>query len=167
MPHKTKIGAAAAYFENVVMQFTGDDCLIWPFTRNNMGYGRLSDGYAHIKACERAHGPKPTSDHEVAHSCGNGHLGCVTKGHLSWKTHAENEADKLIHGTVARGERQGNAKLTADQVAEIFELKIAGELSQRAIADKMGVSPALVCYILKGKLWARALPRRCVEGAVT
>ncbi|WP_292637037.1 hypothetical protein [Mesorhizobium sp.] len=45
--------------------------------------------------CEEVHGPPPSPDHEAAHSCDNGDLGCATKRHLSWKTPKENTADKF------------------------------------------------------------------------
>lgn len=49
--------------------------------------------------CEEVNGPPPTPAHQAAHSCGKGHLGCITPQHLRWATQVENEADKLIHGT--------------------------------------------------------------------
>ncbi len=164
MPHKTKIGVVAAYFENVVMQHTSDDCLIWPFTRNNMGYGRLGDGYAHIEVCKRVHGPRP-KDHDAAHRCGRGHLGCVSLSHIRWRTRSQNMMEAGDHGTLRTGTKSHFAKLRVEQVQKIFDLKRAGGLNQREIADEMGVSPALVCIILKGKVWKRVLPQQCAAGA--
>src|SRR3972149_10759839 len=78
-------------------------CLIWPFSTNGTGYGRLGvDGkgyYAHRYMCELVNGPPPTPDHEASHDCGNGHLGCVHPRHLEWKTASENHLDRRRHGT--------------------------------------------------------------------
>lgn len=68
--------------------FTGDECLKWPFADDGKGYGVVKvDGrqqYAHRIMCTLVNGEPPTDLHETAHSCGNGHLGCVQdaeKGH--------------------------------------------------------------------------------------
>jgi hypothetical protein len=82
------------------------DCLIWPYSRNNHGYGQISwvtNGKKRPRAasnliCELAHGPAPFAKAEAAHECGNGHLGCVNPQHLSWKTHYENVQDAVRHG---------------------------------------------------------------------
>lgn len=90
------LGTAAAHEDKI-------GCLTWPFCRNNHGYavirhrGRMRS--AAYVLCERVNGIAPSGDHETAHSCGKGHLGCVNPHHLSWKTHAENMAEKATHGT--------------------------------------------------------------------
>lgn len=71
--------------------------------------------------------------------------------HLSWKTHAENMADTLVHGTSTRGERHGYAKLTERDVREIVVLK--GEMAQRVIGVRYGVSQSLVSLIHRGRAW--------------
>jgi hypothetical protein len=133
-----------------------DACIIWPYTRTKAGYGQIwSEGgtqYAHRIVCESVHGPAPTCKHQAAHSCGNGHLGCVNPRHLSWKTHAENMADKLIHGTENRGDRNGQSRLTEDQVREIRRLK--GSMFQREIAEKFGVTLSTVNHIYNRTTWA-------------
>ena len=85
-------------------EIESDDCLIWPFSRNNKGYpdGTCVPRKAYIKPnmlmCALKNGPKPTARHEVAHSCGNGHLGCINPNHLRWATHAENMQEMVSHG---------------------------------------------------------------------
>jgi hypothetical protein len=101
--------------------------------------------------CETVHGPAPTAKHEAAHSCGNGHLGCVSPHHLSWKTPIENAADKLNHGTNPNGENNGQSKLTAENVSSIRQL--AGILAQRKIAERFGVSQSAVSLIVSGRNW--------------
>jgi len=96
-------GGVKRYFQDVVLSYEGNECLIWPFARNAKGYGIMRGGIVSRIVCERANGPPPTPEHQAAHSCGKGHEACCTKRHLSWKTQTENNADKLIHGTSRRG----------------------------------------------------------------
>lgn len=125
--------------------YDGDECLIWPYSRNpETGYGTFGlDGflyYAHRYMCELVNGPEPSERHQSAHSCGNGHLGCVTPRHLSWKTISENQLDKHIHGT----RRLLDRRLTTGQVAEVRALK--GKMSQYDIARKFGVGRGCIQY---------------------
>lgn len=91
------------YFREVVVGYTGDDCLLWPFSKSNKGYGTINHDGRNLTVsrflCAEVNGPPPTPDHVAAHSCGRGHTGCVNPRHLRWATRTENEADKIIHGT--------------------------------------------------------------------
>lgn len=137
------------------MDHVGEECLIWPFARNDQGYPQVSvngvRGYAHREICKRRHGPPPTPEHEAAHSCGKGHEGCINPEHLSWKTHAENQADRARHGTDNIGERNPQAKITVQQVREIRALW--GSKSQSAIGRLYGISRSTVSLIHARKLW--------------
>lgn len=147
---------AQTFYEDVVLQYEGDDCLIWPYAKSSNGYGsiqrNLKRGNVSRFVCEDANGPPPTPEHEAAHSCGNGHLGCVTKGHLSWKTPIENNADKRLHGTHFRGEQSHSSKLTDNEAREIRSLK--GKETLASIATRFGVSASLVSAIHLGKRWS-------------
>jgi DNA invertase Pin-like site-specific DNA recombinase len=61
-------------------------------------------------------------------------------------------ADKLIHGTENRGDRNGQSRLTEDQVREIRRLK--GSMFQREIAEKFGVTLSTVNHIYNRTTWA-------------
>lgn len=152
----TEKGEARKFYDDVVRNYDGNDCLIWPYARNPQGYAPITiDGKTREISrllCEEANGPPPTPKHEAAHSCGNGRLGCVTKKHLSWKTRTENQADRLVHGTHSRGERHGSAKITEEQVHEIRSLK--GHMTQQKIADRFGISCTNVRKILSGNGWS-------------
>ncbi len=152
----TAPGEARQYFAETVLPYDGNDCLLWPYGRNVSGYGRINvGGRIHLVSrliCEDANGPAPTPKHDAAHSCGNGHLGCVARRHLSWKTRAENVADKIIHGTHLRGSRQWNTKLTEGNVREIRSLR--GKLFQREIASLYGVRKTTISAIFRGDSWA-------------
>ena len=155
VPGRTFPGEPLRYIHEVVIAYEGDDCLIWPFARTARGYGQVRSGnhsQAHRAVCEIVNGPPPSLLHEAAHSCGKGHLGCVNPKHLRWATSAENKADRLIHGTVCRGERNGLAKLTGADVLDIRRL--ARSASQHEIARRFGVSPANISTIISRATWA-------------
>lgn len=150
----TEYGAAQAFVEKAFVH-DGDDCLTWPFSTVR-GYGHL--GYrgkawlAHRLVCHVVHGEPPTSKHEAAHSCGNGHRGCVNPKHLRWATSKENKADKVAHGTELFGERNPSAKLSQADAARIRSLK--GMATCRDLAKQFGVSRSQISDIQTGKAWA-------------
>lgn len=93
----------AQKFLLVATKYEGDGCLTWPYGTNGKGYGRVNyknvPSNAHVVITEIVHGPKPTPRHEVCHSCGNGHKGCVNPKHMRWGTRKDNVQDAIIHGT--------------------------------------------------------------------
>ena len=136
--------------------YAGDDCIQWPLPS-------LPSGYCHIHfngtstmasrvMCIFAYGEPPSREHQAAHSCGNGNKGCLNPRHLRWATRRENEDDKVIHGSIARGEKQGSSVLTREQVQEIR--RMGGRISQREIAAGFGVGRRQVGRILRGAAWA-------------
>jgi hypothetical protein len=151
----TSPGEAQKYFWGVVLSHQSAECLFWPFGRNENGYGMIShegrNWIASRLACQLVNGQPPTPDHEAAHSCGKGHLGCVNPHHVDWKTHIENMADALVHGTMGPGEKAPAAKLTDPQVREIIALK--GQMLQREIAARFGIRQSQVSMIHRGKSW--------------
>ena len=127
-----------------------DACLLWPFATTRAGYavvrvpGTRTMTTAHRLMCELVHGPRPTDDHETAHSCGRGHLGCMNPRHLRWATHMENCKDREDHGN----HKNMPKKLSDEQVAEIKSL--AQSLPQSCIADIYGVSRGHICNVVHG-----------------
>lgn len=109
---KTPHGEPQRYFREVVLSYDGENCLTWPYGRDPGGYAQFNWGgrkrKVHRIVCEEVNGDAPTDTHEAAHECGKGHLGCVSPRHLSWKTRAENEADKKRHGTYALRGKSGS-----------------------------------------------------------
>lgn len=151
MPKKKKLNIE--FLEGLVGH-TGDACVTWPFATLETGYGQLKFrdrmSKAHRVMCILSHGEPPTERHQAAHSCGNGHLGCVNPNHLSWKTASENQLDRLEHGTARKPGRPFNI-LTETQVAEIRAL---GKTETHAgIASKFGVHRETVGNILRGVSW--------------
>lgn len=152
----TPRGDPMHFVREVALAHEGKDCLTWPYSKDNNGYGKVViDGnrvLVHRHICEIVHGEPPTPTHKAAHSCGKGHLGCINPRHLSWKTDAENEADKLAHGTRSLGERNGQSKLTEEQAREI--LRLNGIYPRQKIADEFGVSRSAVRLIHQRINWA-------------
>lgn len=151
---KTPAGVQAKWLKDHET-YSGDDCLIWPFFRGEKGYGRIRRGKrkepAHREMCIAVHGPAPSSEHETAHLCGKGHLGCCHPKHLTWKTKAENAADRLVHGTDGRGEKNPRAKLTR---TEVIEIRASSHLGRPALAKKYQVHHKTITDILHRKIWA-------------
>ena len=135
--------------------FSGEECLIWPYSKaRGYGYCHIGGKYSSVSRymCEARNGGPPTPDHEAAHLCGKGHIGCVNPNHLTWKTSAENKADQLAHGTRQRGEKRPNSKLTAPDVLRIRDLLRDGE-TLRAISRKFNVSTASIYGIKVRRMW--------------
>lgn len=132
-------------------------CLIWPFSRNPSGYAGFTvlgvRHYAHRYMCELVNGPPPTPKHEAAHSCGQGHMGCVHPNHLSWKSVAENVQDSWDHTPTPRNPHGPRGRLTPEYVDQIRQLK--GTKTQAAIARQFGVSASTVRDIYLGRSHGR------------
>lgn len=103
--------------------------------------------------CILAHGEPPTAKHETAHSCGNGHKGCMNPRHLSWKTAVENAADMETHGTRRKGTEINTNKLTQSDVTEIRSRPVRrGDLAE--LSDEFGVTKSTISDIRLRKTWA-------------
>jgi len=143
-------GEPETFLRQVVLQFQGDECLHWPYSTDDKGYGQhWQDGKLHRVnrlVCEASNGSPPTQKHEAAHSCGNGHLACCTPKHLRWATRKENVEDTLLHGTRNSGERCGTAKLKEYDVRAIRALK--DSLSQHEIGAMFNTSQSNVNAII-------------------
>jgi len=144
------------FFIEVVLPYEGDECLIWPFARNAKGYGPVAwngrRALVHRLACEQVHGQPPTDKHQAAHSCGQGKNGCVNPRHLRWATQKENDADKVIHGTLLRGDLLKSSKLKPDQVVQIRSLD--GSILRSQIAEMFGISRNHVGNIVRRETWS-------------
>jgi len=156
-PLHEKPHPARDFLYSILMR-TDTECIIWPFSRNQSGYGAvrisgLPQG-AHRAVCTLVHGPAPTKDGHAAHSCGNGHLGCVNPNHLGWKSPKENTADQIGHGTRLTGRRKPAAKLTEDQARYIRENYPTEGCA--ALARRFNVSRWSIHNIYKGKRWQYA-----------
>lgn len=133
-----------------------DDCIFWPYARGGAGDALVTVDGQQVSAprylCSLVHGDQPDDKIDTAHSCGNGHLGCMNARHVRWATRRENMLDKHEHGTMARGERSKFAKLTKDQVVQIRSLK--GKMTLDEIGEMFNVHRATISLIHLRKNWA-------------
>lgn len=146
-------------FLRAALSHTSPECLIWPYAKSH-GYpvavvdGESVRGTRWI--CTQRHGPAPTDEHEAAHNCGKGHLGCISPLHLRWDTHKGNCADRITHGTQARGDQCSWSKITEADADFIREA--AGKINQHDLAERFGVTQAHISNLQRGK-------RRHAKGA--
>jgi hypothetical protein len=151
----TKHGLAAAFVAQAIActdkpPFEKRNCLIWPFNRNNRGYGQTwrngRDLLVSRVVCEEVHGPPPTPKHEASHLCENGKSGCVNGSHLIWETRAENHA--------RRQDASRCYKLNEHDVRAIrlFYLPGRGGNTQ-ALAARYGICRHTLNKIVRGDRW--------------
>ena len=145
-----------AYLRDLVAATWPETCIVWPYSRTKKGYGLVTltgvRCQAHRAVCRLAHGEPPTGSHQAAHSCGQGHEGCINPGHLRWATPKENAHDQVAHGTDPQGERNAAAILSEAEVLSIYGLK--GRERQADIARRFDVSQPTVADIHRGGAWA-------------
>lgn len=131
-------------------------CWLWTAGKRGDGYGAfraddLRGGYgAHRFSYELANGPIPDGL-VVMHSCDRPL--CVNPDHLSVGTVADNAADAARKARHPRGSHNHQSKLTEGQVLGIRAEYVLGGITQTAIAERYGISPALVSHIITRKAW--------------
>lgn len=113
------------------------------------GTGRGYQPSVHGIVCETFHGPRPTG-HHVAHEDGI-QANCAADN-LSWKTPAENEADKLRHETRPQGERVYCAKLTEQDVHAIRAASAAGT-TLAELENRYPVKKSTISRVVLRKTW--------------
>lgn len=137
----------------------GAACDCWPWRaatrRRDEGYGAFWIEGRHQPASKvaflLAKGPVPAGKY-VCHTCD--HPWCCNPGHLFVGSPQINVTDKVIKRRHAFGSRNGVAKLSEEQAAEIKRLKPEGRCphGHRAeIAARYGVKPATITDI-----WSRS-----------
>jgi hypothetical protein len=126
-------------------------------TTNGRGYHRITlsingdrrDSYAHRLVCEAYHGPCPTGL-ECRHLDGN--RSNNKPGNLQWATRRENEAAKVGHGTLMRGETHYAAQLTDEIVIEARRRVARGEPLED-VSRSFGLSRIVLGCAVRGDTW--------------
>jgi hypothetical protein len=131
-----------------------DDCWEWQACRDAFGYGRFRGAgprrfvhHAHRYAFEQHHGAVPDGLF-VCHRCDN--PSCVRPDHLFAGTHSDNMADCRAKLRNNIGARNGQSKLTDDEVRQIRAIR--GE-SQQSIARRFGITQTVVSGIRRRATW--------------
>lgn len=139
-------------------------CWIWSGSRFGSGYGQIKyqnifQG-AHRASYKHFKGEIPQG-HNVLHHCDIPL--CVNPEHLFLGTQRDNIADMIakrrgaFQGNGFRGEGNGNAKLTEDDVITIKRLVVVGELSKSDIARKFQIGEGAVYNIIAGRSWSHII----------
>lgn len=105
--------------------------------------------FVHRLVLESFIGPCPKKM-ECCHNDGNRTNNCLTN--LRWDTRANNVKDRFRHGTIARGNQHGQAKLSEEDIVQIFKLRTRGYTLLR-IAKTYGVDQTNISMILRRKAW--------------
>ncbi len=111
----------------------------------------------HRLVAEAFIGPAPSPDHEIAHNNGS-RVSCYFRD-LRWATRLQNDADRQVHDTSPKGERNPRAKITEVDVRFIRSEYRAIKHSQgaRSLAElevRFGLHRASIVNIAKGKTWS-------------
>jgi hypothetical protein len=129
-------------------------CIEWQGPVSPNGYGKVwADGrhvsaHRHSWTLDRDNPPIPDAM-QVLHRCDNRR--CVLGEHLFLGTHDDNMRDMAAKGrAAAAGERNGNARLTDAQVAEIRR-RYVRRVNGAELAAEFGVSLATVMNVMAGR----------------
>ena len=146
-------GTLEELLQNIVVD-PNTGCHVWQRATNSFGHGALVfDGVqwlAHRLAWTLANGPIPKGKY-VLHRCDN--PPCINLEHLWLGDNRDNVADMVAKKRHARGQWNGGAKLTNDQVQQIRKLLDEGVLTQIEIAEKFGITQTTVSNIKRGISW--------------
>lgn len=110
-------------------------------------HGANRPRFAHRLVLDAFVGPAPAGC-VCCHNDGN--PGNANLNNLRWDTMKANSQDAIRHGSIARGERIGIAKLTADQVLEIR----ADKRPNTEISRHYGIDKGHVSHIKARHVWA-------------
>ena len=174
---------AARFWSKVDRSHGPDACWNWTTSVFSSGYGQFKVIDRNLRsnrvAWELTHGPIPDGM-SVLHRCDNRR--CVNPAHLWLGTHKDNmrdmtekeraatgdrngsrlHPDRLVRGDshparthpeTRQGERNGSARLTADQVRAIRMCYATGKESFRTLSLEYGVSKQTIARIIRRKNW--------------
>lgn len=135
------------------------DCWVWKGAKTSQGYGVIrafgEPERAHRVAWVLEHGRIP-GNLIVCHHCDN--RSCVRPDHLFLGTHQDNSDDKWLKERgwqpAMPGEKNPSAKITALEVAAIRSEYAAGNITQRALGRKYGLSQTQIGGIVRRERWS-------------
>jgi hypothetical protein len=127
---------------------------LWTGGTTPAGYGLFGYKgrryYAHRVSWELTHCPIPHGL-EVCHHCDV--PACVNPTHLFLGTHAENMQDSVRKKRHATGTRNGQSRLSADDVCAIRARYAQGGITYQALAHQFGVGLTTVHWVIHRVTW--------------
>jgi hypothetical protein len=121
------------------------------YLRVNLLRARTSGEYVHRIMYKTFIGEIPDGM-EVCHN--NGDKLNNNLWNLRIDTQKGNEKDKIAHGTITYGERNGCHKLTEKEVLEIRERYANGRITMKQLANDYNVNVSAISRIINRKRWA-------------
>lgn len=112
--------------------------------------GVVTNQKVHLLVIRAFIGPAPSDAHETCHWDGNRSNASISN--LRWGTPSENAADRLRHGTDARGEKSPVAKLTQKNVDDIR----GSAMTSTNLAAQLGVAASTVRSVRNRGNWAHS-----------
>lgn len=133
-------------------------CWEWQKCLSSNGYGAIHSGTSptillnsHVAMFQVIHGPVPKGM-VVMHTCDN--KPCCNPDHLRLGTYLDNIRDAFDKGIMPQGEKHSLAKLTSEQVLEIYSLRNNRPRGLLAsLGRKYGVDRMTIKQIMTGKNW--------------
>jgi hypothetical protein len=150
---KTSKGTMCSRFWKLVSKT--DHCWLWRSVLDKDGYGKMKISssskqiFVHRLSWMIHFGEIPEGL-LVCHKCDNRE--CVNPDHLFLGTNAENSSDMVRKNRQAKGESNGNSKLTIEQVIEIRNLRLSGMTLVR-LGEMFGVHYSIISDIDRRVTW--------------
>lgn len=129
-------------------------CWNWTGSIASTGYGHISiksKTFLAHRASYLIFNGKITDGQFVCHKCDN--KKCVNPAHLFLGYQRDNITDAVIKKRNPFGSNHGMAKINESTVKSIRDLLAIGDLSQKSIAIKFGISRSTVTLINSRKIW--------------
>lgn len=143
--------SARVFIENI--DINSRECILWPFSLDRKGYGKVSIDGKTIVASRYSlifhKGEPPEEGMFACHEpvlCHN--RSCVNPNHLSWKTCQQNAKDRILDKTW--GGEMCNSKLTDKEVLRI----LSDVRSYDEIASDYSVTVSNIRSIKEGVTWS-------------
>lgn len=127
-----------------------DDRDGYPLVDLRIGGGKRLQVHVHRLVALFHLPPRPSPRHEIRHLDGDRRN--PDASNLTWGTQKENAEDRDRHGRTAKGVRHylfGKTKLNVTTAAEMRAMVAAG-VSQKALAERYGVSEMTVSRAIRG-----------------
>lgn len=152
---RPKTDAEIIYFLMDRIKVSPSGCFEWQGRLSVCGYGVVGhkgwiSQFAHRVSFHVFRKSLTGDKRYVCHKCDNPR--CINPAHLFLGTQAQNIADCVAKGRSARGERNGNARLTEQCVREIMRMYADGE-PVPAIMERFSIAYVTAMEIVGKRSW--------------